>query len=65
MTVTALKGIQYVVDADGEKTAVVIDLKKYGTLWEDLYDTVVAERRRGEPRESLEQVKSALRRAGK
>ena len=60
-----LKGIQFVVDEQGEKTAVQIDLKKYGDLWEDIYDTLVANLRSEEPRESLEDVKKMLIRAGK
>jgi hypothetical protein len=41
----------------GEKTAVQIDLKKYGELWEDFYDSVIAKQRINEPRESFEFVK--------
>jgi hypothetical protein len=57
--------IQFVVDEKGRKKAVVIDLKKYGDLWEDFYDTLVARQRAREPRESLAAVKTRLRRAGK
>ena len=60
-----MKGIQYVVDESGEKTAVLIDLKEHGELWEDLYDALIAEQRRDEPRESLEEVKERLRQVGK
>jgi heterodisulfide reductase subunit A-like polyferredoxin len=60
-----MKGIQYVVDEAGEKTAVMIDLREYGELWEDFYDRVVAHSRQDEPRESLESVKESLRRHGK
>ncbi|HZF13501.1 MAG TPA: hypothetical protein VFE33_32310 [Thermoanaerobaculia bacterium] len=60
-----MKGIQYVVDEAGEKTAVMIDLREYGELWEDFYDRVVAHSRKDEPRESLESVKESLRRHGK
>ena len=60
-----LKGIQFVVDEQGEKTAVQIDLKKYGDLWEDIYDALVANLRAGEPRESLEEVKKTLILTGK
>ncbi len=60
-----MKGIQYVVDESGEKTAVLIDLKEHGALWEDLYDALIAEQRRDEPRESLEEVKERLRQLGK
>ncbi len=58
-------GICFVTDEKGRKIAVQIDLKKYGELWEDFYDTMVAEQRAGEPRESLESVKKRLRRQGK
>ena len=60
-----LKGIHFVVDERGEKTAVQIDLKKYGDLWEDFYDTLVAESRTDEPRETLEEVKQRLIEQGK
>ena len=51
-----LKGIQFVVDEHGEKKAVQIDLKRYGLLWEDFYDTLVAKSRAEEPRETLDEV---------
>lgn len=60
-----MSGIQFLVDAKGEKTAVQIDLKKYGALWEDFYDALVAQRREKEPRESLATVRKKLIRAGK
>lgn len=60
-----VRGVQFVVDEQGEKTAVVIDLRKCGELWEDFYDTAVAHARRHEPRETLEGVKRRLVRRGK
>ena len=60
-----MSGIQFVVDAKGAKTAVVIDLKKLGGLWEDFYDTLVVQSRANEPRESLASVKRRLHRKGK
>ncbi len=60
-----MRDIQFVVDEKGRKRAVVIDLTKYGALWEDFYDTLIARQRAGEPRESLAAVKRRLRRAGK
>ena len=54
------KSIHFVVDESGEKTAVQIDLKKYGNLWEDFYDTLIAASRTDEPRETLEEVKHRL-----
>ena len=61
----SLKGVQFVVNENGEKTAVVIDLRRHGRLWEDLYDAMLAEQRRHEPRESLDQVKRRLPERGK
>jgi hypothetical protein len=58
--VAFMKGVKYVVDDKGDKTAVIIDLKKYGELWEDFQDTVIAQLRANEPRETLESVKKRL-----
>ncbi len=55
-----MRGIQFLVDDDGEKTAVLIDLKKNGRLWEDFYDIALAKSRAKEPRESLENVKRRI-----
>lgn len=43
-----MTGIQYVTDEKGQKVAVQIDLKKYGAIWEDLWDGFVSESRRNE-----------------
>lgn len=56
-----MKGIQFLTDEKGKKTAVQIDLQEYGELWEDFYDSLLAEQRKDEPRESLESVKRRLR----
>ena len=55
-----MKGIKYVVDDKGDRTAVIIDLKKYGQLWDDFQDTMIARLRANEPRETLESVKKCL-----
>jgi len=52
-----MKGVEFVIDEDGNKKAVLIDLKKHGELWEDFYDALRAKEREQEPRESLEEVK--------
>ena len=56
-----LRGVDFVVDEDGEKKAVIINLKQHRVLWEDFYDTVLLESRANEPRESLESVKRRLK----
>jgi hypothetical protein len=30
-----VKGIEFIIDGDGQKTAVLINLKKHGKIWED------------------------------
>jgi hypothetical protein len=60
-----MTGIQFIVDKKGNKTGVLIDLKKHKELWEDFYDILIARTRADEPRESLEEVKSKLRQKGK
>jgi hypothetical protein len=56
-----MKGVQFLIDERGDKTAVVIDLKRHSELWEDFYDRALARSREGEPRETLESVKKRLR----
>ena len=60
-----MKGIQFIVNEKGDRTSVLIDLREHGDLWEDIYDTLVAQSRTEEPRESLESVKRRLREQGK
>ncbi len=60
-----MQGINYVTNEDGKRVAVMIDLKKYGEIWEDFYDVLTAKRRQSEPRESLESVKEKLMAKGK
>jgi len=61
----AVRGVQFLVDEAGQKTAVLIDLKKNSGLWEDIYDAALARERETEPRESLQEVKARLQQAGK
>jgi hypothetical protein len=58
-----MKGVQFLVDEKGNKTGVLIDLKRNATLWEDFYDVALAQSRVDEPRESLESVKRRLMRS--
>jgi hypothetical protein len=43
-----LRGIQFIVDETGRKTAAVIDLEKHKALWEDIEDVLVSRARRHE-----------------
>ena len=58
---SAIRGVQFLVDDDGERTGVLIDLKKNAQLWEDFYDVAVSKLRAHENRESLETVRRRLR----
>ena len=57
-----MKGIKYVVDEKGRKTAVQIDLTMHRELWEDFQDVLVSRARRLEKRISLSQAKAKLAR---
>jgi hypothetical protein len=60
-----MEGINYVTDDKNEKVAVQIDLRKYGELWEDFYDSLIAEIRKNEEKISLEDVIVQLKEKGK
>ena len=59
---SSMEGIQFVVDAKGRKTSVLIDLKQHGDLLEDLNGHMRAQQRMDEPREFLQSVKQAIKR---
>jgi len=56
-----IRGIQFVSDALGRPTGVLIDLKRHQQVWEDLYDAIIAASREGEPRVGWEDVKKRLK----
>ncbi len=51
---------QYIVDEQGQKTAVVLPLKEYEELLEDLHDLAVIAERKDEPTFDFEEVKKHL-----
>ena len=55
-----MSGIQFLTDEAGYKTFVLIDLTRNRVLWENFYDTLLATKRRNEPRESLTDVRHKL-----
>jgi len=55
-----MKGIQFVIDDTGKKTAVIINLEEWGELWEDIYDILVSESRRGEPTVRWEELRAEV-----
>lgn len=55
---------QFVVDTNGRKTGVILSLKRYQELMEDLHDLAVVAERRAERPISLEEMKHRLRKDG-
>jgi hypothetical protein len=56
-----LKGVQFVSEAGGQRTGVLIDLRRHRALWEDVYDALLADSRKREPRVDWGDVKRRLR----
>ncbi len=55
---------QYVVDDKGRKTAVLLSLKDYQKLLEDLHDLAIIAERKNEKPISLEKMKQRLKKDG-
>lgn len=55
---------RFVVDARGKKTGVILSLKRYEKLREDLHDLAVVAERRSEKPISLEDMKRRLKKNG-
>jgi PHD/YefM family antitoxin component YafN of YafNO toxin-antitoxin module len=55
-----LKGVQYVIDSAGKRTAVLISLEEWGELWEDIYDALVSQARKDEPAVAWETLKAEM-----
>lgn len=53
-----MKGINFVIDETGKKTAVLIDLEQWGDLWEDFYDLAITQEREGEPTAPWEEIET-------
>jgi hypothetical protein len=51
---------QFVVNTKGEKTGVILSLKKYRKLLEDLHDLAIVAERRDEEPIGLEELKRRL-----
>lgn len=56
----AREKIRFLVDEKGQKKSVLIPIKEYQALVEDLADLAVIAERKGAPAESLEAVKLRL-----
>lgn len=57
-------GVQFVTDADGRRVAVMLDLKEWGELWENIYDNILADSRKDELTMPLAEFEAELRTEG-
>ncbi|NCO74321.1 MAG: hypothetical protein GW795_02515 [Cyanobacteria bacterium] len=55
-----MQGIDFVIDERGIKKAVLIDLEKWGDVWEDFYDILISKQREDEKEISWEDLKQEL-----
>jgi hypothetical protein len=55
-----MKGINFVINEQGEKKAVLIDLDEWGELWEDFSDILVSRNREDEAEVSWDELKTEL-----
>jgi len=55
-----MKGINFVINEQGEKKAVLIDLDEWGELWEDFSDILVSRNREDEGEVSWDELKAEL-----
>ena len=60
-----MSGLQFITNEAGERTEVIIDLKKHKALWEDLQDVLISQERERENGIPLGQVKTDLVKRGR
>jgi hypothetical protein len=60
-----MRGVKYLYNAEGKRTAVLIDLEKNRSLWEDLFDVALARSRATERTEIWENVRHRLEQKGR
>ncbi len=56
----AIKGVQYIVDEAGKRTAAVINLDEWGVLWDDFFAVLVSEARKDESTVDWEVLKAEV-----
>lgn len=60
-----MRGIKYLYNSKGKRSAILIDLEKNRALWEDFLDVAIARVREKEPTESWTTVRRRLERSGR
>jgi PHD/YefM family antitoxin component YafN of YafNO toxin-antitoxin module len=56
---------QFIVDTKGKKTGVILSMKQYEKLMEDLHDLAVVAERRAEQPISLDEMRHRLKQDGR
>jgi PHD/YefM family antitoxin component YafN of YafNO toxin-antitoxin module len=56
---------QFIVDTKGKKTGVILSMKQYEKLMEDLHDLAVVAERRAEQPISLDEMRRRLKQDGR
>ena len=59
-----VKNVQYITDAEGHKTAVILPIEEYEEMMEDLHLGRVARESRDQPRRSFLEIVEEMRKAG-
>jgi hypothetical protein len=60
-----IRGVKFLFDERGQKTAVMIDLRHGGGLWEDILDVANARSRENEASQSWATVRARLEKVGR
>lgn len=55
-----MEGVQFLINEEGEKISVLIDLSKWGDLWEDFHDMMVSRSRQDESEISWDELKADI-----
>ncbi|MDX6695563.1 MAG: hypothetical protein QOF02_3166 [Blastocatellia bacterium] len=55
------RNVQYIIDAEGHKTAVILPIQEYEEMLEDLHLSRVARERKDEPRRPFAEVVAEMR----
>ncbi|NJL53355.1 MAG: hypothetical protein HC930_16405 [Hydrococcus sp. SU_1_0] len=56
-----MKGVQFLINEEGEKISVLIDLAEWKDLWEDFYDVMISRSRQEEEEVSWDELKNRIR----
>jgi hypothetical protein len=55
-----VKGVQFLINEEGKKTSVLIDLAEWGDLWEDFHDVMISRSRQEEEEVTWDELKAEL-----